>query len=83
MVCRRATYFVHWGMIEYYQKSCGWNSKTTKSKRYYILKKLCKIHYTKKSFLTVYVGTYYCYENIKIKFWYTVSILNPWHCRNF
>ena len=30
-----------------------------------------------------YVGTYDCYENIKIKLECTISILKPWHCRNF
>ena len=33
----------------------------------------------KKSLLMVYVGTYDCYENIKIKLWSTISILKPWH----
>ena len=33
----------------------------------------------KKSLLMVYVGTYDCYKNIKIKLWSTISILKPWH----
>ena len=37
--------------------------------------KLCQIHYAKKSFLMVYIGTHDCYENIKIKFWSTISVL--------
>ena len=34
-------------------------------------------NYAKKSFIMVYVGTYDCYENIKIKFWSTISLLKP------
>ena len=30
-----------------------------------------------------HVETYDCYENIKIKFWSTISMLKPWQCRNF
>ena len=32
MLCRRATYFTDSEMIEYYQKMCGWNSKSAKTK---------------------------------------------------
>ena len=39
--------------------------------------------YAKKSFLTVYVGTHDCYENTKIKFWSTISVLKPWHVEIF
>ena len=31
----------------------------------------------------VYVGTYVCYESIKIKFRSTIYILKPQHCRKF
>ena len=31
----------------------------------------------------VYVGTCDCYENIKIKLWSTISILEPWRVRIF
>ena len=41
------------------------------------------ILYAKTIFLMVYVGTYDCYENIKIKFWSTISILKPGNFRNF
>ena len=85
MICRRAAYFIDSGMTEYYQKTCDWNSTSLKTKN--LCNKLCKIHYThthtKKTFFMVYVETYDCYENIKIKLWSTVSILKPWHCRNF
>ena len=77
MIYRRVTYFIDSEMIEYYQKTCGWNSKSMKTKKLH--KKLCQIHYAKKSFTMVYVGKYECYENIKIKLWSTISILKPWH----
>ena len=31
----------------------------------------------------VYIGTYGCYENMKIKLWSAIRILKPWECRNF
>ena len=31
----------------------------------------------KKSFLMLYIGTYECYENIKIRFSSTISTLKP------
>ena len=34
MICRRATYFTDLEMIKYYQKTCDWNSKFTKTKNY-------------------------------------------------
>ena len=34
MICRRATYLTDSEMIEYYQKMCGWNSKSAKTKNY-------------------------------------------------
>ena len=34
MVYRRVIYFIYLNIIEYYQKSCGWNSKSTKTKNY-------------------------------------------------
>ena len=34
MICRRVTYFTDSEMIEYYQKTCGWNSKSAKIKDY-------------------------------------------------
>ena len=37
----------------------------------------------KKSFLMVYFGVYDCYENIKIKFSSTISILKLWHIEIF
>ena len=36
---------------------------------------------TLKKIITVCVGTYDCYENIKIKL-SAISILKSWHCRN-
>ena len=42
--------------------------------------KLHQIHYAKKSFIMVYVGTYDCCKNIKMKFWSTITLLKPWHC---
>ena len=34
MIYRRVTYFIDLEMIEYYQKTCGWNSKSMKTKNY-------------------------------------------------
>ena len=34
MICKRATHFIDLEMIEYYQKMCGWNSKSTKTNKY-------------------------------------------------
>ena len=65
MICKRATYFKDSEMIEYYQKTCGLKSKSRKTENY--VKKLRQIHYAEKTFLMVYVATYDCYENIKIK----------------
>ena len=70
------TYFTYLEMIKYYQKTCGWNRSLRKLK---ICNKLSQIHYAKKSFLMVYVGTCDCYENIKIKLWSSISILKAWH----
>ena len=72
ILCRRATDFTDLEMIEYYQKTCSWNTKSTKTKN---CNKLHQIHYAKESFLMVYIGTYDCYENIKINVWSTISIL--------
>ena len=69
MISRRATYITDSEMIEYYKKLYGWNSKFMKTK---IMIK----HYAKKSFLMVYLGMYDCYDNIKVKLWSTISILN-------
>ena len=33
-ICKRVTYFTDSEMIEYYQKTCGWNSKSPKTKNY-------------------------------------------------
>ena len=55
------TYFTDLEMIEYYQKTCGWNRSLWKLNGY----------------LMVYIRMYGCYENIKIKFWSTISILKP------
>ena len=51
-------------MIEYYQKSAA---EIEVYENYKLRNKLHQIHYVKKSFLMVYVGTCDCYENIKIK----------------
>ena len=44
MICRRATYFTDLEMIEYFQKTCGWNSQSPKTAtnyaRYTTLKNL-------------------------------------------
>ena len=79
MIFRRAAYFTDFEMIEYYPKKEGWNNKSTKTKNH----ETYQIHYAKKSFFTVFVGMYECYENIKIKLRSTISILKPWDCRNF
>lgn len=34
IIYRRATHFTDSEMIGYYQKKCGWNSKSTKTKKY-------------------------------------------------
>ena len=34
VICRRVTYFTDSAMIKYYQKTCSWNSKSTKNKNY-------------------------------------------------
>ena len=34
MICRTATYFTDLEMIECYQTTCDWNSKSTKTKKY-------------------------------------------------
>ena len=34
MIFRRATYFADLEMIEYCQKTCGWNSKSKKTKKH-------------------------------------------------
>ena len=64
MICRRATYFPDSEMIEHYQKTCSWNSKSKKTKKYVTN---CARYIPKKSFLKVYVRMHDCYENIKIK----------------
>ena len=75
--CKRATYFTDSELTGYYQKTCGWNSKSQKTKNY--ITNYARYTTLKKSFLMVYVGTYDCYENIKTKLWSTISILKPWH----
>ena len=70
MIWRRVIYFADSEMIEYYQKRCGRNSKTTKLK--IISYGLCWG-----------IWLYDCYQNIKINIWSTISILNLWHCTNF
>ena len=57
MICRRTTYFTDSEMIEYYQKRSGWNYKSMKTKNY-VYNELHQIHYAKKLFLMVYIGTY-------------------------
>ena len=61
MICRRVTYFTDSEIIEYYQKTCSWNSKPAKTKNY--ITNYARYTMLKKSFLMVYVGTYDCYEN--------------------
>ena len=34
MMWKRATYFTDSEMIKYYQKTCGWNSKCTKTRKH-------------------------------------------------
>ena len=34
MVCRSMIYFIDLKIFKYYQKACGWNSKSTKTKNY-------------------------------------------------
>ena len=34
MICRRVIYFTDLKMIEYYQKTCGGNNKSTKPENY-------------------------------------------------
>ena len=34
MICRRVTYFTDSEMIEYYKKTCDWNSKSMETKNY-------------------------------------------------
>ena len=67
MICRRATYFTDSEIIENFQKTCGWNSKSMKTIKYVR-------NYTRYTMLKV-VSYGLC--------WSTVSILKPWHCRNF
>ena len=45
-------------MIEYYQKACGSNSKSPKTKNY--VTNYARYTTLKKSFLMVYVGMYGC-----------------------
>ena len=42
------------GMIEYYQKTCGWNSKSTKTKKY--VKNYSRYSTLKNRFLCVTLG---------------------------
>ena len=77
MTCRRSTYFTDSEMIEYYQKTCGWSSKSTKTKN-----SQQKMMPDTICWKIISYGTYDCYKNIKIKLWSTINILKPWHCRN-
>ena len=64
-------------------KNVWLKQKSTKSKNYVKIYARYK-HCAKKHVCwMVYVGTYDCYENIKIKFWSRISLLKLWHCRNF
>ena len=76
MICRRATYFTDLEMIKYYQKMCGWNDMFLKTKTY--AANYARYTMLKKSFLTVYIGMFDCYKNIKIKLSSTASIFKPW-----
>ena len=63
--------------IQKWQKTCSWNSKSPKTKKY--TTNYTRYTMLKKLFLMIYVGTYDCYENIKTKIRSTISILKPWH----
>ena len=76
-ICKRVTYFTDSEMIEYYQKMCGWNSKSPKTKNF--VTNYTRYTMLKKSFLMVYVGTCHCCENSKTKLWSTISGLKRWH----
>ena len=67
-------------MIEYYQKTCDWNRSLRKLKT---TKQITPDTLRKKTFPMFYVGTYDCYENIKIKLWSTTRILKPCHVEFF
>ena len=75
-ICKRATYFTYLEMIEYYQKTCDWNSKSLKTENY--VTNYARYTTLNKLILMVYVGTYGCCENIKTKLWSTLSVLKPW-----
>ena len=80
MICTRATYYTDLEMIEHYQKTCDWNSKSTKTKNYvtnYSRYTMLKI------FLWLTLGRITVMRISKKKLWSTISILKPWHCRKF
>ena len=56
MVCRRATYFVHWGMIEYYQKVAGEIARQQKVKDIIYLRNYVKYTTLKNHFLWFMLG---------------------------
>ena len=64
MICRSSDIFYRFGNDRILPKKVWLKQKCTKTKNYEIMR---QIYYAKKSFLMVYVGTYECYENIKMK----------------
>ena len=61
-------------MMEYYQKTCGRNSKSTKTKNY--VTNHARYTMLKNHFLLFTLGRM-TYENIKIKLGSKISILKP------
>ena len=80
MICRSGDIFYRFGNDQILSKMCGWNKTLWKQKT---TKQIMPDTLHKKPFLMVYIGTYDCYENIKIKLWSTISILKPWHVEIF
>ena len=64
MICRTTICFTDSEMIEYYKKKRLAEIASLQTQK--IHNRLCQIHYTKKTSFMVYIGTYDCYENIKI-----------------
>ena len=60
-------------MIEYYQKMCGWSSKSTKTKN---CSKLHQIYYAKNHFLWLMLGLMAVMRISKLCS--AISILKPW-----
>ena len=64
MICRRATYYTGLGMIKYYQKTCSWNSKSTKTKKY--IKNYSRYTALKNNSFVLCSDVWHCYKNIEI-----------------